>query len=237
MDPSSANSYGHISSSSELILSYSGDSQPPSYSQLPENSGIQPGKYVFRDIPTLTATETTTVIVSKDGRAPPIYHFVVKKVVSVSTYLVVIRRGPPEIEGKVLATFEIHGRDMIVVESKPHVLSRTITYVKANNMGPKNFYSSLGNPHHWIRDMSDTKIKDHRLLCLPDPWMPLRPPVHWARFYFADPMFAVWKPNKYLAEHELEVLPAGVNLIDDCLVSLVVLLLAREDVVEKLFVA
>ncbi|KAH8804204.1 hypothetical protein DL96DRAFT_1631464 [Flagelloscypha sp. PMI_526] len=236
MNSLSANIYAHAGSSSELILSYSGESQPPSYSQLPENSAIRPGKYVFRDIPTLTATVATTAIVSKDGSAPAIYHIVTKKLPMAPTHLVTIRKGPPELEGKILATFELQGRDMVVIDSKPQVLSKVFIYVKANSNVPQSFYSNSGNRHRWTRDLTDMKkIKEGHLLCHPSPNNPKLPAIHWARFSFADAMLAAWQPTKYLAEHELEIFPEGLKFIDDCLISLVVLLVSRDDAVVKLF--
>ncbi|KAH8804208.1 hypothetical protein DL96DRAFT_1631472 [Flagelloscypha sp. PMI_526] len=235
MNSLGANNYGHAGSSSELVLSYAGESQPPSYSQLPENSAVRSGTYVFRDLPTPTATMTATIIVPIDNSAPPIYNIVTKRLPMPPAHVVIIRKGPPELEGKVLATFEIQGRDMLVIDLKPHVLSKVLTYVKGVSSIPQSFYSSLRNPHRWTRDLTDMKEpKDRHLLCHPGPQNPKFPTKRWARFSLADPMLSVWKPYKYLAEHELEVFPDGAKVMDDCIISLVVLLIAREDVMAKL---
>ncbi|KAH8804209.1 hypothetical protein DL96DRAFT_1822610 [Flagelloscypha sp. PMI_526] len=236
MNSLGANVFALTESTSELTLSYSGESQPPGYTQLPQNTEIQPGKYVFRDVPTSMANGTTTVIVSKDGSAPPIYTIVTNKIPMVSAHFVVIRKGPPEIEGKLLGTFEIHGKDIIFADSKPQMLSRVFTYVKGSSSIPRSLYATLGKPHRWACDLTDMKrVDERRLLCHPGPKNPV-PPKYWARFTFADPVRAMWKPDKYVAEQEVEIFSDGVSFMDDCVVSLVVMLLTMEDVVEKLLV-
>ncbi|KAH8804211.1 hypothetical protein DL96DRAFT_1631482 [Flagelloscypha sp. PMI_526] len=233
MTSPNANLYAQSGPSSEVVLSFAGESQPPSYSQVQETSVIRPGKYVFRDIQTLTEPVTTTVVVSEEGSAPPIYHIINKKLPMISTHLVTIRKGPPEFRGKILATFELQGRDMIIVDSKTEELSKVFSYTKALS-GPESFNASLGNRHRWARDLSDhARRNERRLLCRPNPG-PRDPPA-WARFSYADPMHAVWQPEMYLAEHQFEVFPEGIRFVDECLLSLVVLLLVRPEVVEKMF--
>ncbi|KAH8833288.1 hypothetical protein DL96DRAFT_1585631, partial [Flagelloscypha sp. PMI_526] len=50
------------------------------------------------------------------------------------------RKGPPELDGKLLATFELQGRDMIMIDSKSRNISSAFTYAKANFGVSQNFY-------------------------------------------------------------------------------------------------
>ncbi|KAH8804210.1 hypothetical protein DL96DRAFT_1631474 [Flagelloscypha sp. PMI_526] len=252
MNSLSVNTYAHAGSSSELILSYSGESEPPSYAQIPQNPHIQPGKYVLRDITTHSAAMSTTVITPKDGSSLPIFHIVSKKLPMVPTNIIFIRKGPPELNGKVLATFELEGRDMIMIDSESQVLSSAFTFAQADFGVPRSFRMNFGNVHcssllrikailkkipvqrpRWIRDSADMKKTKERpnLSCHP---RSARQLITWARFSWADPMLAFWEPETHLEEHELEIFPEGVHVMDDCIVSLFVLLLARVDLLAKL---
>ncbi|KAH8814526.1 hypothetical protein DL96DRAFT_1624037 [Flagelloscypha sp. PMI_526] len=110
------------------------NSIPPSPSLEPEPDDLEqirpflvtPGTYVFKSI-----TPTVTCLLPKDSGSPSqaIYHILTERLAISQVMLITIRQGPPDKGGKAVATFELDGRDTIIISGKRYNRSKIFSVV------------------------------------------------------------------------------------------------------------
>ncbi|KAH8833900.1 hypothetical protein DL96DRAFT_472362 [Flagelloscypha sp. PMI_526] len=223
-------------SRSETTLSHSGEAEPPSYGQvagttiIPVNGAptrVTAGTYIFKAVDSIL-----TILVPRSG-GQAIYHTVKETLPNSQVTLVTIRKGPPGEESKLLATFEINGRDLIIIAGVSYPRSKLTTY---GHLSPGwALLFRYGSQHKWTPDLPTIRrTQKPCLLChsVPPPGERGRTPtVNFARYWVSDKMYALWNPRGFLEEPQLDVLEEGLAHLDEYIIGLVVLLLEKQDAV------
>ncbi|KAH8814530.1 hypothetical protein DL96DRAFT_1624059, partial [Flagelloscypha sp. PMI_526] len=222
----------NIPPESELLAcTLDAPTQPPSYAQANRGPARRPkaGTYIFKNV-----SPTVTTIEPQSGGVP-IYSILTEKLPISKTTLITIKKGGPDMGGKVVAAFELGGRDFILIDGKQYTRSKIFTTLKvpASKLA-KQLWCEYGTYRgRWTRDPENLR-KDCILCHLKPPPTGPQTSKPFARFWFSDKLRSLFEPQKYKAEPELEIFEEGRSETDAYIIAIVLLTVDQPEVMEKL---